>query len=251
MIGKCSADRAIFQTRGGGPHFASPGPQRPCRSRILSQTMGTRMTVLAVVLLASMVGAASARAGDARSACPSSTTDAFFFPPAMLDSDRGDLDDLRRHWYSKHLRTMGEPSLSCGAVAESETYRFTWLRTFDRPIAVRVSSSESAVHLVAIELSGAGGYDPGGVAKRIERSLSSADWKALVAVLGKIDFWTMPTNPTPFEVGLDGARWILEGRRRTEYHVVDRFSAREGAYRDAGLTFLNLAGLLVSGEKLY
>ncbi len=213
--------------------------------------MGIQTTLLAVVLLASMVGANNARAGDARSSCPSATTGAFFFPPAMLDPDRGDLDDFRRQWYSLHLSTMGEPSLSCGAVTEPETYRFIWLRTFDRPIAVRVGSSERAVHLVAIELSGAGGYAPGGVAKRIERSLSRADWKALVAVLRKSDFWTMPTQPTPRAVGFDGAQWILEGRRRTEYHVVDRFSPGEGAYRDAGLTFLKLAGLLVAGERLY
>jgi len=72
-----------------------------------------------------------------------------------------------------------------------------------------------------------------------------------VAGLRKSDFWTMPTQPTPRAVGFDGAQWILEGRRRTEYHVVDRFSTGEGAYRDPALTFLKLAGLLVAGERLY
>jgi hypothetical protein len=48
-----------------------------------------------------------------------------------------------------------------------ERYRFTWLRTFDAPIAVRLDASlDSPPLLIAKVLSGHGGYDPGEIVER-------------------------------------------------------------------------------------
>ena len=49
------------------------------------------------------------------------------------------------------------PRTDCGL----ESYRFLWLRTFHKPIAVRVWSADSRYYLVVKELSGQGGYEPG------------------------------------------------------------------------------------------
>jgi len=146
---------------------------------------------------------------------------------------------------------MGEPSISCGPITEGETYRFVWLRTFHRSIAVRISRSGGGARLLMIELTGSGGYDPGAVARRVESTLSDGDWQALMAGLGQIRFWEMPTQLTSLELGLDGAQWIIEGRRGSEYHVVDRWSPREGPYREAALSFLKLAGVPFAGKDLY
>ena len=71
------------------------------------------------------------------------------------------------------------------------------------------------------------------------------------STIAGIDFWRMPTLPLKGPPGLDGAQWIVEGRRGGDYHVVDRWTPREGVYRDAGLAFLKLAGIDVPAADLY
>jgi hypothetical protein len=44
--------------------------------------------------------------------------------------------------------------------------------------------------------------------------------------------------------GEDGANWVLEGRRGNAYHVVHRWSADDGPFREACLTLLRVAGLV-------
>ena len=194
-----------------------------------------------LILGVALIGAVEAY--EVRSSCPVVDTDDFFFPPRVLEAERA--------WYSKHLKAMGEPSLSCGVGSGTEVYRFVWLRTFGRPIAVRVSRSDRAATLVAVELTGAGGYEPGSISKRIAKKVAATEWDKLAAALGGVDFWRMPTKPSPPDDGLDGAQWIIEGRRNSTYHVVDRWSPRGGPYRDAGLVFLKLAGVSVPDQDLY
>ena len=145
---------------------------------------------------------------------------------------------------------MGEPSLSCGAPAAKEAYRFVWLRTFHRPIAVRLTHEGGGPRLVAVELTGAGGYDPGRIAGRAEKILTESDWRALSAALAKIHFWSMPSRLA--KPGIDGSRWIIEGFRfNSQYHVVDRWTPEAGPYREAGLLFLTLAGISVPDDERY
>lgn len=206
--------------------------------------------LLLTALSTSLAGLAWAY--SVRPACPLTETTEYFVPPGVLEPDRPDSDAFVRAWYSKHLRVMGEPSLSCGQTTEAEIYRFTWLRTFHRPYAVRIIRDAVGGRLVAVELTGAGGYDPGTVATRTERRISDADWQILSAALSKTSFWSMPTRPSKPTLGLDGSQWIVEGRRGSgKYHVVDRWTPQQGAYRDVGLLFLKLAGISVEGTDLY
>jgi hypothetical protein len=160
------------------------------------------------------------------------------------------LDTLVRKWYSQQLSAMKEPSLSCGD-AESETYRFTWLRTFDHPVAVRISWADEGAELISVELDGAGGYAPGNVLKSARRALTGTDWRGLKASFEGLKFWTMPTQLSADTDGADGAQWILEGRRGDDYHVVERWSPEAGSYREVGLQFLRLAGITVPADEVY
>src|SRR6266481_2721376 len=94
---------------------------------------------LLLVLLLWSAAAEDAEVPAMRSDCKSPDAAEFFFPKGAL-GQRGsqfDEDAFNREWYSKHLRSMAEPSLSCGE-PRGESYRFLWLRTWGRPIAVRV-----------------------------------------------------------------------------------------------------------------
>lgn len=182
--------------------------------------------------------------------CPESRSQIFFFPQSTFHS-RPDLDAFVRKWYSQQLSAMKEPSLSCGASPGTEAYRFTWLRTFHHPIAVRITWSEEGGELTSVELDGAGGYEPGSILKTARRPLPEGEWSVLKASVERLRFWAMPTRPSADPSGADGAQWITEGRRGDEYHIVDRWSPKTGSYRDMGLQFLRLAGITIPARELY
>ena len=199
------------------------------------------------------VGRTSVSAGQPRPAapqCPLRTLDEYYFPVGALEPHNAESDAFRRRWYSSHLRTMDEPSLSCGPDSR-EAYRFLWLRTFHRPIAVRVAAHGDTVTLTLVELDGAGGYAPGKIANRLEKELSREDWSTLQKLLSAIRLWDMPTISSDDDLHTDGSQWIVESRKQGICHVVDRFRPRPGSYRDLGLWFLKTAGVSVAGQELY
>jgi hypothetical protein len=208
------------------------------------------MRNLSVLLLLSfgLLAAASAQSDSIRPTCPAFDSNEYYFPTGLFYSKK-EHDDFVRNWYSKHLRVMSEPSLSCGPIKDSDDYRFTWLRSFHKPIAVRISRSKNEVYLKATELSGAGGYSPGEISRRVEKSVSEADWESVLKLLGKVDFWNLPTREE--RLGLDGAEWIFEGRQDGKYHIVDRWSPKDGPYHELGLLFLKLSGLSIPEKEIY
>jgi hypothetical protein len=211
-----------------------------------------------IIAAAAAVLAVSACATTAvRPTCPDKAAADYYFAKGVLEADRRKLDQYASRWFSKHLAAMGEPSLSCEA--EGRTYRFIWLRTFHHPIAVRVTEMDGKYSLVAVELDGMGGYDPGKVLNRKELVLSEREGQDLRSAMESAGFWKMPTDfdraaqdgaIVTFE--LDGARWILEAADDGRYHVVFSSVTMVGeSVRDIGLLFLRLARLELSGDEVY
>jgi hypothetical protein len=127
-------------------------------------------------------------------------------------------------WYPKHLEAMKEPSLFQQSTNKTvEQYRFLWLRTFHKPIAVRVRKDSAGITLRVVRLSGAGGYAPGRIEHDESLVLTADQWDGFLKLLSKSSFWDSPSAEKDVR-GLDGARWILEGQAAGKYHVVDRWS---------------------------
>lgn len=206
-----------------------------------------RFPVVAWVLLAMFVGlavmaAAPAELGTRVAAPCKSARETNYFP---VGSFRGypshlDADALMRGWFSYQLSAMQEPSLLCDASEDTETYRFLWLRTFHEPVAVRIYRRGDRYGLEAVVMDGQGGYEPGQISKRVTKELSLAQWRRAVAALEEVQFWRMRTTTSDL-IGIDGAKWIVEGRRGGRYHVAVR---RAGfGLVPVGEVFLDLAGL--------
>ena len=181
--------------------------------------------------------------------CPHRNSANYYFPKGEFRSINANLDQFVREWYSNHLKAMSESSLSCGQFGENEIYRFTWLRTFHHPIAIRITHTSEQTILEAVELSGAGGYKPGQIFRRTKKQLSSSQWEDLLSAIYKATFWNVSASEP--SGGLDGARWVFEGRRGLIYRVVDRWSPDDGEFRRLGLTFLDLAQWSVPDKELY
>jgi hypothetical protein len=170
----------------------------------------------------------------------------------VLDTVTGlsPVDAFRETWYSKHLRAMGESQLQESAL---ETYRFLFLRTFHDPVAVRISCVERSCDLTAVRLDGSGGYEPGSVAERKSTKLSEQETSRIRALMAAARFWDKP--PADSRLGLDGAQWILEGRRQKNYHLRDVWSPEKvgphAAFRELCLELLLLSKIKLEPSEIY
>jgi hypothetical protein len=208
----------------GLPHFYSE--RRAPSSAVAHLVLVRSMRALAVIVA---LTALVAVAGDER-----------YYPPDVSS------------WAPQHLIAMKEPSLFAQEKATREEYRFLWLRTFDKPIAIRIWSDAPGAQMRVVRLSGAGGYDPGHIESDTTIKISPEDWKRFRDCIAKAQFWQMPTKqPLEEELGFDGSQWILEAREAAKYHVVDRWSPREGAYSDCCRLLVTLAKLQIPKDEFY
>jgi hypothetical protein len=153
-------------------------------------------------------------------------------------------------WYTGQLKAMNELPLAA-LESEDESYRFLWLRSFHRPVAIHVWRTGDRYFMVVKRLNGKGGYDPGTFDLYWARSLSVNDWAGFIMHLEHSNYWLMPTKDD--RMFFDGAQWILESYREGRYHVVDRQSPDDGAYRDACMYLLRQSGLLaeIPAREIY
>ena len=169
-----------------------------------------------------------------------------YFPAGAWKGYEG-RDGFVSEWYAKHLAAMNEPSLLASPSTQREVYRFIWLRTFHHPLAIRLWRENSQAQLVAIELDGRGGYEPGAIIKDKPRRLTEQEWLEFLRLLNQTNYWTMPAED-PEISGFDGAQWILEAVREDRYHLVERWSPRRGEYHAACLYLLKIADIGLAGN---
>jgi hypothetical protein len=118
---------------------------------------------------------------------------------------------------------------------------------------IRVTCDKRQCDLIARRLDGSGGYEPGKVVERKERKLSDQEATSIRDLLSKAQFWSL--QPSNQRIGVDGAQWILEGRREGSYHLWDVWSPeRSGPYRDFRelcLELLRLSDLMIRSSEVY
>ncbi|MDH7971271.1 hypothetical protein QH494_03685 [Sphingomonas sp. AR_OL41] len=152
------------------------------------------------------------------------------------------LSSFEQEWFSKHLRAADETPLYSATASSTakRVVRFTWLRSFSPPVTVRLTErKDGGWHLVAKQLSGRGGYDPGTVDKVVDRALSATEAANLEGLMSRA---ALPDLSGDCEIGVDGAQWIIERSDAKGYHFINRWSPSDGPVRKVGLFLLNLTG---------
>jgi hypothetical protein len=173
---------------------------------------------------------------------PTLAADPTFFPKAANDSDSKQVWTFIEKWYGGHLKAMKEPSIyQLRSDKKVERFRFLWLHTFHKPVAIRIEKKEAEVKMRVVRLSGQGGYDPGHIDYDKTIAVTSDQWDRFSKLLVKTSFWGMPreeklTSVGPdgteiVEVRCDGSQWVLEGLKKGKYHVVDRWTPSDGSDR--------------------
>jgi hypothetical protein len=143
--------------------------------------------------------------------------------------------------YLAELCAMKEPALS---VSGPETYRFLFMRHLHNPVAVRFTRKGDGIAVTTVE---ANVHDPKDN-RRHEFTAEIGAWNDLKAHLESADFWNLFGDPTEDERGLDGADWVIEGRRGGVYHAVVRWNPPPGPFRSACEDFIKLAGMAFPTE---
>ena len=71
--------------------------------------------------------------------------------------------------------------------------------------------------------------------------LTIADWARVEDAVVAAGFWLLDED-WPNLGSMGGAKWMIAGRRRHDYHVVKRLNPRDALY-DLGRLMFDLAGL--------
>lgn len=138
--------------------------------------------------------------------------DAAYFPPG------------RESFYTKYLAAMKEPSLFKRAKARPDfELRFTWLRTFHDPLAIRIWRIDDTYMIRTIRLARQNDYSPGPATLDKTRTLTPTESQALKTL---IDIPSMLQPMSDQEqlattVGADGAMWIFETWAEEKYQMIE------------------------------
>ena len=116
-----------------------------------------------------------------------------------------------------------------------EVFWFKWSSTFTGEATIRVARLGHEV--MASRL-----HKPEMFAKMRCRNtrLRMSDWTTLEDAVVAANFWTL--DEFSHVRGLDGADWLVAGRRQRDYHLAKRWSPDDGLY-DLGRLLFDLAGL--------
>ena len=201
--------------------------------------------VLAMALVVAAAGAGRLDWLPSQTYFPASLRNAI--PVHCTDADENKveemapIDEFEAEWFSNELRAAGEPSLYLASQTpvgrSTETYRFTWLRSFHPKVTVRVDKTGTGAWRLDARRSSGGTEQSPARLKRILRPSEEAD---LARVRLKSRVLDLP--PRDCRGGMDGSRWIIEANERGTYHFANRWTPEDGPVHDFGLLRLGFTG---------
>jgi hypothetical protein len=171
--------------------------------------------------------------------CPSPSNPEFYLAGTVESAQFRDFSERWTGGASRVLASMGEPALSCGPVVES--YRLVWIHSFDnwQPTALRLNRQRRQWSIVAVRLLNAVDQR---IVERTERPLTDEAAERALAAFGQFALWQQPSFAVKPDV-MDGAMWIVEGRRGSAYHAVLRSNVAEEALRELAMTLFDVSGM--------
>lgn len=158
---------------------------------------------------------------------PESPSFYFTLKSGIDDGTPNRLDSFLNTWFSTMLFALREPKLNSNDGNE-DVYRFTWLRSFHNPVALRLEEQCGHIKLFYKVCNGSGGYAPGRIVTDTVIYLTPEKLDSLNCLLNSANFWNMETV-TNDAGGTDGAVWIMEGIKSGKYHLVVRHSPDKGS----------------------
>jgi hypothetical protein len=165
-----------------------------------------------------------------------------YFPlECFYDSIHNRSGNFKVRRFSYILFALKEPLLY-NKVEPKIIFRFTWIRTFHNPIAIRIENNNNNYRLYWKKASGEGGYDSGDLVVNQEKVLTEQEWNKFIELINILKFWDQTTLGN-YRGAYDGAEWILEGTTKEYYHVINMFSPSNGKFYDCCNYLITLTGM--------
>ncbi len=152
-------------------------------------------------------------------------------------------------WLEIQLTDLKEDCLFNKELKEDKTiYRFTWLRSFHNPIAIRIENVNNETMLYWKVGKGAGGYEPKGLKKSGKKKLNTNTWKTFLDLVEKSNFDNLANEKYIFMN--DGATWTLEKKTSNKFKAHNtNWTSKE--IRDICLFLLNLTNIKIKDDDKY
>lgn len=152
-------------------------------------------------------------------------------------------------WLEIQLKGLKE---DCLYINENKTnttiYRFTWLRSFDQPIAIRIEKNEYKIMLYWKVGKGGGGYKPQGLQKSGKKKLSLKEWIEFERLIKESNFDSLPNKVyIPIK---DGATWTLE-RKTSESFKAHNTNIPSKRIKKACLFLIKLTNIKIKDDEIY
>lgn len=158
-----------------------------------------------------------------------------YFPPQYgrptIQSSEGPIatiSDIEAEWFPDVLHSAAEKSLFAQADCENPPallLRFTYIPSFNHPVVIHLRSEAGGIEVVAKELTGLGGYNPGHLGRTKAFRLTPAQAAALHRKLDEGELFNQDAALPGF--GIDGSRWVFEMVDKHGYRLVKRWSPDE------------------------
>jgi hypothetical protein len=167
-----------------------------------------------------------------------------YFPIGLFSEDV-QVSEWTARRYAKDLRALGEPSLwKTTMKPDWAVYRFTVIPSRAPGFVLRlmVDPDGNATLVAKWQIRGEGPESTHVHQQSVP--VGREQVKEFDELVRASNFWLLSTGK--LAAGVDGQEWLLEGRRNSEYHIVERWSgAMEGGYYKA-CEYLYKLGLAVA-----
>lgn len=153
------------------------------------------------------------------------------------------ISEIESEWYPKQWLAASERSYydlaQCETLPEF-SLRFSYIPSFDPSVFIRIEPDGDGFKLIAKELTGAGGYEPGKLGRSKELQVTSQQMKELQKLLDTEALFQ--EYPIACDFGFDGSQWIFEKVDGNGYKMVNRWSPQQGAAHTVGRYLMELSG---------
>jgi len=149
----------------------------------------------------------------------------------------------------KFLAVLKEPDLAISK-ENYESYRLTWLRSFDRfAFVIRIDNTAGEIKIMSKKILTASHETPNvkDTIALMDSSiliLNDKNWVQFKSLIENCYFWDLGGSNN--EVGYDGSWWTLEGSKTMEndnqYHKVTKWSPGQNSFREACEYMIILSG---------
>jgi hypothetical protein len=204
-------------------------------------TMRHAILTLAVALFVFCIPASPQSESAPRKAASLESGQQYF--PVGAFEENPKLSAYKERWYSSYLAAMDEPSLF-GAAKGSDitTYRFL-LVWQSRALSVRLAVHADGTGVLYGKLVILHSDNPNVSFSKDSVPVSKEEVQHFLMLEQQANFWSMKTveKNDKNRYGMDGTQWILEGVKDFNYHVVDRWTPKEGDYKQICSYLLELS----------